>query len=287
MRIAAFMFLLSLLPAASAFETGADVAQNFADQVARRLDLPAEEREAYGQRLSDVLARAGLGELQPQFFVLVDRDPHVQAAMIYWKSPAGAYAFIGASPASTGRPGAYEHFETPTGVFEHSTANFDFRAEGTKNEYGIRGYGQRGMRVYDFGWVTTERGWGRPGQSPMRLQMHATDPDLLEPQLGLTHSKGCIRIPAAFDVFVDRYGILDADYERARAQGHRVWVLRADRIETPWSGRYLVVVDSERAARPAWSPPRGRRVSAAGREDSEGSGATSAAVPASASCCGC
>ena len=253
MRIAASIVLLLLLPTASAFESGIDLARDFLDHVTHRLDLPEDQQLYYGQRLANALFSVGLVDLPSQYFVLVDRDPHVQAAMIYWKSDAGDFDFIGASPASTGRPGEFEHFETPTGVFEHSIANFDFRAEGTKNQYGIRGYGEKGMRVYDFGWVTAERGWGRPSSSPMRLQMHATDPDLLEPQLGLTHSKGCIRIPASFNVFIDRYGILDADYERARAEGKRIWVLREDRIETPWSGRYLVVIDSDRKARPAWS----------------------------------
>lgn len=243
-----------LLPGAPAFESGADLTELFGTQVARHLDLPAPERQYYGQRLADALLSSNLAGLPGQYFVLVDRSADVQAAMIYWKSPMGDFEFIGASPASTGRPGEFEHFVTPIGVYEHSIANFDFRAEGTTNKYGIRGYGEKGMRVYDFGWVTAERGWGRPSTSAMRLQMHATDPDLLEPQLGLTHSKGCIRIPAAFNAFIDRYGILDADYERAQAEGKRIWVLRPDRIQTPWSGRYLVVIDSERAERPAWSP---------------------------------
>ena len=52
------------------------------------------------------------------------------------------------------------------------------RAEGTRNALGIRGYGERGMRVYDFGWVMGDRGWGTGGRSAMRLQMHATDPSL-------------------------------------------------------------------------------------------------------------
>jgi hypothetical protein len=54
-------------------------------------------------------------------------------------------------------------------------------------------------------------------------------------------------------------GILDADYEEAVARGKSSWVLRADREPTPWSGRYLVIVDSGRGERPAWSPPRFRR----------------------------
>jgi hypothetical protein len=162
--------------------------------------------------------------------------------------------FIGAAPVSTGRRGGFEYFLTPVGVFAHTPANPDFRAEGTRNEFGVRGYGVKGMRVFDFGWVIGERTWdGRT--SPMRLQVHATDPDLLEPWLGEPRSKGCIRIPAGLNRLLDRYGLLDADYEEALARGARLWVLAPDRTPTPWSGRYLVVVDSQRAARPPWSPP--------------------------------
>jgi hypothetical protein len=243
----------------AALESGTELSELFEREVDRRIELAESERDEYAQRLAEALAAHGLADLPSQYFVLVDRDPHVQAVMIYWKSAAGDYRFIGAAPASTGRPGEYEHFETPTGVFEHSVANFDFRAEGTMSGFGIRGYGVKGMRVYDFGWVNAKRGWGRSGQSAMRLQMHATDPDLLEPRLGLTHSKGCIRIPATLNVFVDRYGVLDADYERLRAEGKRVSVLRADRVQTPWSGRYLVIVASERSERPDWSPLPGGR----------------------------
>ena len=141
----------------------------------------------------------------------------------------------------------------------------DFRAEGTKNSLGIRGYGVRGMRVYDFGWVMAERGWGTPGKSIMRLQMHATDPVALEPRLGRWHSKGCIRIPASLNRFIDRYGLIDADYERAAHEGRNLWVLLPARTTTPWPGKYLVVVDSERESRPAWAagpPPRKTRSSA-------------------------
>jgi hypothetical protein len=155
---------------------------------------------------------------------------------------------------STGRPGTYDHFVTPLGVFEHTPHNLDFRAEGTMNEFGIRGYGARGMRIYDFGWAQGERGWGGGGTSQMRLQMHATDPDKLEPILGIRHSKGCIRIPAALNEFFDEYGILDADYEALAAAGQSLWVLTPQRAPTSWAGRYLVVINSERKTRPAWLP---------------------------------
>lgn len=160
---------------------------------------------------------------------------------------------IGASPVATGRPGEYEHFLTPLGVFAHSLANPDFRAEGTRNALGIRGYGRKGMRVYDFGWVEAERTWGPRGEGLMRLQVHSTDPEFLEPLLGRWHSKGCIRVAARLNSFIDRHGLLDADYDAALGAGHRLWVLRADREPTPWAGRWLVVVESERVERPAWS----------------------------------
>ena len=161
----------------------------------------------------------------------------------------------GASPVSTGKPGRFEHFLTPTGVFEHTIDNSDFFAEGTRNEFGIRGYGRAGMRVYDFGWRTGDKGWGGGGEGTLRLQMHATDPDLLEKKLGTPQSKGCIRIPATLNTFIDHYGILDGDYEKAMTEGMTFWVLSKTREATPWSGRFLVVVDTGRSKRPTWSRP--------------------------------
>jgi hypothetical protein len=161
---------------------------------------------------------------------------------------------IGASPAATGHAGGFEYFITPLGVFEHTLANMDFRAEGTYNKLGIRGYGVRGMRVYDFGWVEGERTWDKRGRSPMRLQVHATDPDLLEPHLGRPRSKGCIRIPATLNTFIDRHGLLDAEYEQAAKQGRHLWVLLPDRQRVTAPGKYLVVIDSGRSQRPPWSP---------------------------------
>jgi hypothetical protein len=118
------------------------------------------------------------------------------------------------------------------------------------------------MRIYDLGWVDGERGWGKGGYSPMRFQMHATDPDRLEPLLGIRHSKGCVRIPASLNVFIDHHGILDAEYEALVASGKSLWVLHSDRQVTPWAGRFIVVVDSGRKTRPAWSPAPGSKARA-------------------------
>lgn len=229
----------------------------YAREVDRRLALPAAEQQAYGDRLVAALAAAGVEIDRPQWVLLVDRSPYVQAALLWWVAPGGYVGLVGASPVSTGRPGRYEHFETPTGAFAHVTANPDFRAEGTRNANGVRGYGLKGMRVFDFGWVTAPRGWGVPGEQPMRLQMHATDPELLEPRLGQRESKGCVRIPATLNTLLDRHGVLDADYEAAAAAGRAPRVLRADRTPTAWPGRWLVVVDSGRRERPPWSPRPG------------------------------
>jgi hypothetical protein len=228
-------------------------AEAFARDVNMRLEVPQEVQAEYAERLEAALLQAGVEDARPQYFVLVDRAAQVQAGFVYWRSPEGAWHMIGASPVATGRPGEYEHFLTPLGAFAHSLANPDFRAEGTRNALGIRGYGAKGMRVYDFGWVEAERTWGPGGEGLMRLQMHSTDPDLLEPILGQWHSKGCIRIPATLNAFIDRHGLLDADYEAAARAGQRLWMLRADREPTAWPGRWLVVVDSRRAARPAWA----------------------------------
>ncbi len=232
------------------------LADAFASQIDRRLEVPPAEQARYAARLAEMLTEHGIAITAPQVLVLVDRSAFVQAVMLWWVAPQSPATFIGASPTSTGRPSGFEHFETPLGVFEHSLANPDFRAEGTLNSNGIRGYGHKGMRVFDFGWVIGQRGWAR-GEQAMRLQLHATDRDRLEPRLGERASKGCIRIPATLNTFIDRYGLLDAAYEEAMAAGREFWVLRGDRTPAPWPGRYLVVIESPRDERPAWSPAPG------------------------------
>ena len=240
------------------------LAEAFEREVEPRLEVPPSERPAYLAALQRTLDAARIGVVTPQFVVLVDRSPEVQALLLM-HGAAGRWELVGATPVSTGLPGRFEHFLTPLGVFDHSLANPDYRAEGTKNENGIRGYGRAGMRVYDLGWVTAPKGWGNQALSIMRLQMHATDPDILEPLLGTPRSKGCIRIPAALNDFIDRRGLLDADYDRALADGSSLWVLRADRRRSADAGRYVVVVDTQRAQRPDWAvPPRPEQGDAAG-----------------------
>lgn len=231
----------------------------FAGEVDRRLDVPAADQQRYLLLLDQALARAELqaqaGSVAGQALLLVDRSAQVQAAMLVVRTAAGGWHWLGAAAVSTGKVGTYDHFLTPLGVFIHSLDNPDFRAEGTFNQNHIRGYGLRGMRVFDFGWQAAQRGWGAGGVSLMRLQMHATDPDRLAQRLGSEASEGCIRIPATLNLFLDRHGVLDAEYEEALAAGDNLWVIRKkDRELLPWPGRYMVIVDSLTAERPAWSP---------------------------------
>ncbi|QRR08070.1 hypothetical protein FPJ27_17820 [Burkholderia sp. MS455] len=250
---------LSADEAKNATARAIDMRKRFTQEVTRRLNLPVSEQRAYAERLQKALADADLGDLAGEYVAMVDRAPNVQALFIYFRAtPANAWLMIGASPVGTGLPGKYDHFVTPLGVFHHSPDNMDFRAEGTTNDNGIRGYGRRDMRIYDFGWEDGERGWGKGGVSPMRFRMHATDPDRLEPLLGIRHSKGCVRIPASLNLFFDRHGLLDDDYQARVEAGRSLWVLRRDRDITPIAGRYLVVIDSARKTRPVWSPLPGR-----------------------------
>ena len=230
------------------------LAAEFERDVSPRLALPATDAHAYALRLQSALDAALLSLATEQFVVLVDRSPSVQAALIFFGSAARGWTLVGATSVSTGLPGRYEHFLTPLGVFDHSMANPDFRAEGTKNKLGFRGYGRKGLRIYDFGWVDSPRGWGTGGMGVLRLQMHATDPDLAEQKLSTAQSEGCVRIPASLNAFMDLHGLLDEDYERSVARGEHLWVLRKDRTPTVTPGRYMVVVDSERSERPNWSP---------------------------------
>jgi hypothetical protein len=136
------------------------------------------------------------------------------------------------------------YFLTPIGVFLHTDAILDWRAEGTFNAQHIRGLGLKGMRVWDFGWQHTQAGWAE-GEADIRLLLHATDPDYPERRLGRPASKGCVRIPAPMNVFLDRHGVLDSDYERAANTDNRYEaLLLPDRVPTPLAGNAMVVIDT-------------------------------------------
>jgi hypothetical protein len=226
----------------------------FARAVDHLLQPPPDVQQRYLALLQQALDTAQVDDRSPQAYVLVDRSPQVQAAWLVVRIADGSLHALGSTAVSTGKPGSYEHFVTPLGVFAHTMDNPDFRAEGTFNQNRIRGYGLRGLRVFDLGWQQAERGWGDGGSSSMRLQMHATDPAVLEGRLGTIQSEGCVRIPTRLNRFLDQHGVLDRDYEAALAAGDKLWLLPPGRPLLPWIGRYLVVVDSGTLQRPAWAP---------------------------------
>lgn len=187
--------------------------------------------------------------LRPQLIVVIDRAIKVQQLAVLVAQPDGPYEVIGAVHVSTGQEGRTDHYITPTGVFRHTDAILDYRAEGTYNENHIRGLGLKGMRVWDFGWQWARKGWnpavGKPLAIQIRFEMHATDPAILEQRIGRTASQGCVRIPSAMNRFLDLHGVLDADYERVAVTDirYRALLLR-DRTASILAGDALVVIDS-------------------------------------------
>jgi lipoprotein-anchoring transpeptidase ErfK/SrfK len=188
----------------------------------------------------------GLTIDRPQVLVVVDRNRRVQQLRLIVAQPQGQWYDLGGTKVSTGQVGRFDYFLTPTGAFLHTDAILDWRAEGTFNSHHVRGLGENGMRVWDFGWQRAVRGWrSRTKASKMRLLLHATDPDTLARRLGRAASKGCIRIPEAMDLFLDRYGVLDANYERTAQHNPRFQaLLLPDRTPTPLAGDALIVIDS-------------------------------------------
>jgi len=184
----------------------------------------------------------------PQIILVVDRNPAVERIYMMLARPDGprSWRSLGSVHVSTGQAGRKDYYITPIGVFAHTDAILDFRAQGTYNEHHVRGLGLAGMRVWDFGWQWALKGWHTDGEGgDIRLQMHATDPTLLERRLGRPASEGCVRLSSSMNRFLDRHGVLDADYEHAALQDIRYRTLLApDRTPTPLAGRLLVVIDS-------------------------------------------
>jgi hypothetical protein len=215
-------------------------------EVPRHTADDADRDPAWISRATEAVQANTLAIDHPQLLVVVDRNPAVQELRIVLAQPDAAWQVIGGSKVSTGQSGRHGYFITPVGVFLHTDGILDYRALGTFNDNHIRGLGRKGMRVWDFGWQTADRGWGvERDPSDIRLLMHATDPDYLEQRLGRPASQGCVRIPATMNRFLDVHGVLDADYERAAHVDARVAsILLKERQPTPLAGDALVVIDS-------------------------------------------
>ena len=197
-----------------------------------------------------LLAKEGVAIDRPQVALVVDRAANVQRLWVVLAEPGDApWPVAGAVRVSTGKPGRKEHYKTPVGVFESTPAILGYRALGTRNGHGVRGIGAKGMRVWDFGWQTTEDWRTRGAVAAVRLEMHATDPALLEGRLGRPDSEACIRIPTAFNRFLDRHGLIDAQLHAA-APGNRAVAALLGQASTPSpvAGDKVLVVDTEEPA---------------------------------------
>jgi hypothetical protein len=249
-------------PPSSAVTAEADaLAASLAREVPQHTGCGAES-ETWVAGTRGMLAAAGVAIDRAELVVAVDRNPSVQELCLVLVRPDAAWRTLGGGKVSTGQAGRKGYYITPVGVFRHDGGIIDYRALGTVNENGIRGLGAKGMRVWDFGWQWAEKGWLPDHQmGEIRLLLHATDPDLLEPRLGRPASQGCVRISGAMNRFLDRHGVLDADYERAAATDERITaVLDPERQPTPLAGNLLVIFDSERepTAAAAGPPAAGR-----------------------------
>jgi hypothetical protein len=187
------------------------------------------------------------GEGQPaQVLVVVDRNPLVQQLALIVAQPDAAWVVLGGTHVSTGQPNRHGYYITPTGVFLHDGSILDYRAQGTFNENHIRGLGVKGMRIWDFGWQWADKGWLHTGErGQIRLLMHATDPAYLARRIGRPASEGCVRVPADMNRFMDRHGVLDADYRQMATYDAAYRAILSDNADpTPLAGDTLVVVDS-------------------------------------------
>ncbi len=231
---------------------GLRLRETFLDEVGGIPLSPEQEQLYHADILRQLLQQNAVPDTD-QYLLYVDRNPGVQIALIALvEAKTMRIITIGADKVSTGRRGRVGYFITPTGVFRHVPENLGYRAEGTKNKLGVRGLGKKGMRVWDLGDSEGETGWlKKPERRYMRLQIHATDPDLLEQKLGQPASKGCIRVSSRLNAFLDKYSLLDRQFETFMTNPNVAWLFRKDRITSPFEGEYVVIGESPSEIIPA------------------------------------
>ena len=180
-----------------------------------------------------------------QYFIVVDSSVKKQNLLLaFWDSNTQSFTLSpNMTHVSTGNTGRVHYYITPTGWVEQLPENGTYRAQGTKNENGIRGYGAKGMRVWDFGWQNAYTGWmKRPEVHQIRMQMHATDPQFLEQRLGNPASQGCIRLSAETNQFLDNHAIIDRNIEKSSM----AWTLKKDRTPVDNEGSFVLVINSDK-----------------------------------------
>ncbi|CAK7192627.1 hypothetical protein COMNV_00832 [Commensalibacter sp. Nvir] len=193
------------------------------------------------------LEKNGFHLERTQILTVVDRNPKIQNLCFILAFPKykGDWIVLGGDKISTGSSYRKLYYITPTGVFVNSIDRFGYRALGTKNKFGIKGNGIKGMRVWDFGWQWAQKSWLSNQKGQIRLEMHATDPVYLEHRLGHPASEGCIRISAGMNRFIDQYGLIDALFTQAAQKNKRYGaIFLKGKKRSPLAGQFLIVVDS-------------------------------------------
>ena len=153
--------------------------------------------------------------------------------MAFWdKEKQDVELSIVSTKVATGEENNPGHFITPVGWYEQTVEHGTFRAQGTKNEKGILGYGKKGMRIWDFGWQKAETGW-------LKKPEVATDPYSLEQRLGKPDSKGCVRISAELNKFIDLNGILDFNFN---SKSPKYFALDPNRKLYQNQGSFILVI---------------------------------------------
>jgi hypothetical protein len=233
-------------------QEAARLRDRMAAEVPGAIDLSPDRRAALIALARRMAAADHLFIHQPQLVLIVDRAPGAQLLAMTLAQPNGDWHILGTRHVSTGKPGRLQHFRTPVGVLLNDGSEIGYRAQGTFNQYHIRGLGVKGMRVWDFGWQTSDD-WRRPGATmAVRVEMHATDPTVLEERIGRADSEGCIRLPDQLNRFLDHHGIIDAAIESLGQtdSGYRA-LLSPYLNPTPLAGDAVIVVDSAQpSARP-------------------------------------
>lgn len=225
---------LPLAGLASIVYTPHELREQYRREVSPRLAMPADEVRLYGGIAELQLYNVGRELLEPQYLLVIDANPHVQAAMLFWRLLPGSYELVGASPVSTVAADS-DNAMVPQGLFEQARTGATLAGCSRQPSCG-----SGRQRVYDFGWQRSGRGLG--GTPDMRLQVRAAD-RRAERRLGAPCAEGCILLPASLVSFLDEYGVLDEGVS-GRTQRHVL----------PYRGRHLMLVDSEREDRPEWSP---------------------------------